>query len=323
MRPRVAETIAENLTTPWGLVFLPDGGALLSERDTGAIKRVEPSGRLSEVGTVPGVVPPEETSEGGLLGITLHEGELYAYYTAESDNRVAKLRYSRIGLGSPEVILDGIPQGAYHNGGRMIFGPDDYLYVATGEGGDTSLSQDRSSLGGKILRVTTDGEPAPGNPFDDSPVWSLGHRNVQGLVFDDDGRLWASEFGQDTWDEVNLIRPGRNYGWPEAEGMGEEGSDFENPHAVWSTDEASPSGLTYADGALWMASLMGERLWRIQLDGARVDGEPKAFLTGRYGRLRTVEAAPDGSLWLTTSNTDGRGDPADNDDRILRLDLVS
>ena len=149
---------------------------------------------------------------------------------------------------------------------------------------------------------------------------SLGHRNPQGIAWDDDDRLWAAEFGQDTWDELNLIEPGSNYGWPDCEGRCDD-DGVVDPKAQWGTDEASPSGIAYADGAIWMAGLGGDRLWRIAVDGEEVVGEPKAFFTGEYGRLRTIEVAPDGSLWLTTSNTDGRGDPGPDDDRILRVTL--
>jgi glucose/arabinose dehydrogenase len=143
----------------------------------------------------------------------------------------------------------------------------------------------------------------------------MGHRNVQGLAWDDDDNLWASEFGSQDWDELNLIEAGDNYGWPEVEGVG-GAPEFVDPQLVWSTDQASPSGLAYADGHLWMATLRGNRLWRINVRDGRAS-KPKAVIDGDYGRLRTVVAAPDGSLWVTTSNLDGRGDPRDGDDRIL------
>lgn len=196
------------------------------------------------------------------------------------------------------------------------------LYAGTGETGDTGLAQDKQSLGGKILRMTPDGQPAHGNPEADSVVYDYGHRNVQGLAWDDDKRLWASEFGQNTWDELNLIEPGRNYGWPEVEGKAKgktAGSVFTDPVEEWRTADASPSGIAYAKGSVWMASLRGERLWRIPLNGTKPVAAPQAFLKGTYGRLRTVVAADDGALWLVTSNTDGRGTPHKGDDRILRL----
>ncbi|MQY12156.1 hypothetical protein SRB5_22860 [Streptomyces sp. RB5] len=322
---RVAATVATGLDSPWGLAPLPGGDLLVSSRDTGKILRVSAKdGRKSEVGEVPGVAPD---NEGGLLGLALgpDDGMLYAYFTSASDNRIVKMMYrpkepEGQQLGAPDVVLRGIPHGPNHNGGRIAFGPDRMLYAGTGESGNTELAQDRSSLGGKILRMTPDGEPARGNPDPGSVVYSWGHRNVQGLAWDADKRLWASEFGQSTWDELNLIEPGHNYGWPEAEGKG-GGGDFTDPVAQWSTDEASPSGIAVAKGSVWMAGLRGERLWRIPLSGARPSAEPQAFLEGEYGRLRTVVATEDGGLWLVSSETDGRGSPGKGDDRILRLEV--
>ncbi|WP_020574765.1 PQQ-dependent sugar dehydrogenase [Actinopolymorpha alba] len=325
--PRVTGTVTEDLAAPWGLTFLPSGDALVAERDTGQIKRVSRDGTASRVGRVPGV---RARGERGLLGLAVaptftSRPFVYAYFTAEADNRIVRMRYDGTTLGRPEVILSGIPAGFVHNGGRMVFGPDGQLYVGTGDASNGDDAQNPNSLGGKILRLTPDGAPAPGNPRPGSPVWSQGHRNVQGLAFDEAGRLWATEFGQDTWDELNLIRKGGNYGWPEAEGTAEE-RRFVDPVAVWRPEDASPSGLAYADGALWMASLHGQRLWRIQVPASREPsardmGEPAAHFVREFGRLRTIAAAPDGTLWLTTSNTDGRGDPHPGDDRILRLEL--
>jgi glucose/arabinose dehydrogenase len=303
-KPRARE-VASDLEAPWGLVPLKDGSFLISERDTRKIIRVR-GGSTSEVRTIDEADP---AGEGGLLGlaITKNERTVFAYYTAANDNRIVSMSWNGRDLGAPKVILDDIPKGFVHNGGRMVVGPDGYLYVGTGESGSGRLSQDKDSLGGKILKLRTDGRPAPGNPFDNE-VFSYGHRNVQGLAFDDDGRLWASEFGQQAWDELNLIREGANYGWPEVEGSG-SARGMTNPKVVWRTREASPSGLAYWQGDLWMAGLRGERLWQIPLDGTDTD-DPIAHFRGDYGRLRTVEVAIDGnSLLLSNSNTDGRGDP--------------
>jgi glucose/arabinose dehydrogenase len=323
---KVVRTVATGLKSPWGLAPLPGGGLLVSSRDEATVTRVdEKTGERTELGEVPGV---SASGEGGLLGIALSpdfasDRMIYAYFTSASDNRVVRMLYdekkpSGEQLGAPDTVFRGIPKGVIHNGGRIAFGPDGMLYAGTGESGDTGLSQDKESLGGKILRMTPDGEPAPGNPFPDSVVYSYGHRNVQGLAWDDKQRLFAAEFGQDTWDELNAIAPGDNYGWPEAEGEG-GGSGFHDPLAQWSTDEASPSGIAQAAGSVWMAGLRGERLWRVPLDGTRAAAEPQAFLEGEYGRLRTVVAAGGDRLWLVTSNTDGRGDAKGNDDRILEL----
>jgi glucose/arabinose dehydrogenase len=322
----VVRTVATGLDSPWGLAPLPDGGLLVASRDEGTITRVDPAtGKKTELGEVPGVSP---AGEGGLLGIALSpsyaaDRTVYAYFTSASDNRIVRMlhdadRPAGEQLGAPDTVFKGIPKGFVHNGGRIAFGPDKLLYVGTGESGDTGLSQDRESLGGKILRLTPEGDPAPGNPFPDSPVYSYGHRNVQGLAWDGSRHLFAAEFGQDTWDELNAITPGGNYGWPEAEGRSDDGF-YRDPVAQWGTDEASPSGIAYAEGSVWMAGLKGERLWRVPLKGTEAAAEPQSFLTGEYGRLRTVVAAGAGRLWLVTSNTDGRGGPAKGDDRILEL----
>jgi glucose/arabinose dehydrogenase len=313
-KPR-AQEIASDLEAPWGLIPLKDGSFLISERDNRKIIRVR-NGSTSEVRTIDEADP---AGEGGLLGlaITPDEKTVFAYYTAADDNRVASMSWNGRDLGSPKVILNDIPKGFVHNGGRMVVGPDGLLYVGTGESGSGRLSQDTDSLGGKILRLRLDGRPAPDNPFDNE-VFSYGHRNVQGLAFDDEGRLWASEFGQQSWDELNLIRKGDNYGWPEVEGSGDV-NGMTNPKVVWRTNDASPSGLAYWQGDLWMAGLRGERLWQIPLDGTDA-GDPTAHFRGDYGRLRTVGAAIDGnSLLLSNSNTDGRGDPTNDDDRLFRI----
>lgn len=321
----VERTLATGLDSPWGLAALPGGDLLVSSRDTGKIVRVDGrSGAKTELGTVPGVAPG---GEGGLLGIAVpRDGArmVYAYFTSESDNRIVRMLYDEKAdkgrqLGAPDTVFKGIPKGAVHNGGRIAFGPDGMLYAGTGESGDRGLAQDRESLGGKILRMTPEGEPpGQGNPFRNSVVYSYGHRNVQGLDWNTDKRLWAAEFGQDTWDELNLIRAGGNYGWPEAEGKAGR-SGFTDPVEQWKPADASPSGLAVAKGSVWMAGLRGERLWRVPLDGAKPAGAPQSFLSGEYGRLRTVLPAGNDGLWLVTSETDSRGTPEKGDDRILRL----
>ncbi|MEO3977216.1 PQQ-dependent sugar dehydrogenase [Streptomyces sp. CAU 1734] len=325
---KVVSTITEGLASPWGAVALPDGDLLVSSRDEGTITRVDAgSGKKTVIGSVPGVAAQ---GEGGLMGLALSPGfasdrMVYAYFTTASDNRIARMLYddrkaAGRQLGAPDTVLRDIPKGFTHNGGRIAFGPDKMLYAGTGETGETGLSQDPESLGGKILRMTPEGRPAPGNPDPDSLVYSLGHRNVQGLAWDSGKRLWAAEFGQNTWDELNLIEPGKNYGWPEVEGR-EGKSGFVDPVVQWSTDKASPSGIAYAEGSIWMAGLRGERLWRIPLAGAEPSAQPQSFLSGKHGRLRTVVATGGSELLLMTSETDGRGTPGAEDDRILRLEV--
>ena len=308
--------LARDLEAPWGVAFLPDGSALITERDTALIKHRRPDG---SVRTVQRLAEVDSGGEGGLMGIAVspayaEDRLVYVYYTTSRDNRIARLRLGE----RPTPILTGIPVSGIHNGGRLAFGPDGYLYAGTGDASDRGLSQDRSNLGGKVLRMTAEGRPAPGNPFRGSVVWSLGHRNVQGLAWDDAGRLFASEFGQSQWDEVNRIERGRNYGWPDVEGRGGRGR-FVDPLVTWEPSEASPSGIAIVNQALYVACLRGERLWRVPISADGRVGRPQPLLVGRYGRLRHVAVAPDGSLWILTSNRDGRGSPAADDDRILRL----
>jgi len=316
----VVGTVADGLAAPWGIDFLPDGAAVVTERDTRRVLRVTADGDVSEIGVIDAAAP---AGEGGLLGVAVSpsfddDELLYFYVTTAEDNRVVRATYDGETLGEPEVILDGIPNAFIHDGGRLEFAPDGDLFVSTGEAGEPALAQDFESLGGKILRITPDGEPSPLNSDPTSPVWSWGHRNVQGLALDDDGTLWASEFGDSTWDELNRVEPG-NYGWPQVEGRGGR-QEFTDPQVVWRTEYASPSGLAFLDGHLWMAALRGQRLWSVDVSAGSAR-EPQDFFVGRFGRMRTVVVAPDGSLWVTTSNRDGRGDPAADDDRILVLDV--
>jgi glucose/arabinose dehydrogenase len=314
-------TVATGLVAPWGLAFLPDGSALVTERDTAALKLVTSTGQVTTVGTITGVVPG---GEGGLMGIALSpnfatDRFVYLYYTAATDNRIVRFRYETNGtMGPQEPILTGLAKAFIHNGGRIAFGPDGMLYAGVGEVGNTALAQNPASNNGKILRMTPTGQPAPGNPSG-TLVWTMGHRNVQGLAWDQQGRMYASEFGQNTFDEVNRIEAGKNYGWPVVEGMGTNPT-YTNPLVTWSTAEASPSGLAFLDGSLWVAALRGTRLWRVPLNADGTAGTPSALLTGQYGRLRAAVAAPDGTVWVTTNNRDGRGIPGPQDDRILAVD---
>ncbi|MBO9532175.1 MAG: PQQ-dependent sugar dehydrogenase [Solirubrobacteraceae bacterium] len=312
--------IATGLEVPWDIDFLPGGDALVTERDSAKIVRITPGRSTPDEGiTVPGVAPG---GEGGLLGIAVspryeRDGNVYVYFTAATDNRIVRMNL-RTAKVTP--ILTGLRKGQIHNGGALSFGPDGRLYAGVGETGDTGLSQDPQSRNGKILRITTSGDAPDDNPTPGSPVWSLGHRNVQGLAWDSSDHLWASEFGQNTTDEVNLIEPGKNYGWPNVEGEGDtDGGRYTNPKVTLSpTSESSPSGAAVSGRELYVSGLGGRKLWRIPISGTDL-GKPKALFTEQYGRIRAVAAAPDGSIWFSTSNRDGRGDPQDGDDRILQL----
>lgn len=312
-----AQSVAEDISVPWGLAFLPDGAALVAERTTGRILRITPTGEQTEAMTVPGVA---DLGEGGLLGLAVsptyaQNGLVYAYYTTDDDNRIARFVLG----GEPEVLLDGIQNGEIHNGGRIAFGPDGMLYAGVGDAGDTDNAQDPDSRNGKILRMTPEGDVPPDNPTAGSLVYTLGHRNVQGLAWDGDGVMYGVEFGQNEFDEVNLIEAGANYGWPIVEGEGDtDGGRFVNPLVTWTTDEASPSGAAVLGETLYVAALGGQRLWAIPITGAGALGEPVALLDGVYGRLRTVAEGPDGALWLTSSNT-SRGTPLDGDDHVYRF----
>jgi glucose/arabinose dehydrogenase len=316
------QVVATGLTVPWGLGFLPDGTALVAERNSGRILRLQPGSAPAVVTTIGGVAAG---GEAGLLGLAVsptyaQDGYVYVYFTTSSDNRIARFRLTA--PQTQEVVLSGLARANIHDGGRIAFGPDGMLYAGVGDAANTALAQNQQSLNGKILRMRPDGGvPASGNPFPNSLVYSLGHRNVQGLAWDAQGRMYASEFGQNTYDEVNLIVAGGNYGWPVVEGRGTD-TRFRNPIVVWTTAEASPSGAAVDGSTLYVAALRGQRLWSVPLDGAGGAGTPVALLQGRYGRLRTVERAPDGSLWIATSNRDGRGTPAADDDRVIRFPAV-
>ena len=317
--PRESGTVARNLAVPWGMAKLPDGAVLVTSRDTAAINLVSPDDRSATAGSVAGVRPE---GEGGLLGITTDRSgsRVFVYYTAEEDNRVAALTWDGTRLSDQRVILTGIPKNVFHDGGRIAIGPDGLLYVATGDAGQPELAQDPTSLAGKILRITTRGEPAADNPDPTSAVYSSGHRNVQGLAWDREGRLWASEFGESDVDELNLIVAGGNYGWPQCEGpCGEPG--VIDPKATWSpTATASPSGMAIVRDSAWIASLRGQVLYQVPLDGEEA-GEPVAWFGKQYGRLRDVLAYDSDTLWVATGNTDGRGEPGPLDDRILSVAL--
>ena len=318
--PKVAGEVADGLNVPWGIAFLPGGDALVSQRDSHEIARVSPSGQVSTIGSVGGVVSTEG-GERGLLGIALDPddaGHLYAYVSTASDNRVLRFDFDGKRLSGRRTILAGIPVGQHHNGGRLLFGPGDSLFVSTGESGTPALAQDRSSLGGKILRIRRDGRAAAGNPFGNR-VWTYGHRNVEGLALDADGRLWASEFGDKQADELNVIRRGRNYGWPDVEGRSDDPA-YADPATTWGTDECSPAGIAITRSHAFVAALRGRCLWVVPLRGADA-GRPRRLLHEQHGRLRSVAVTPTGELWVTTSNTDGRGTPERSDDVILRLTL--
>lgn len=309
----VPEVEASGLLTPWSVAFVGEA-MLVSQRDTGEVREVVDGG-LRTVGEAPDLAA---RGEGGLLGIAVSEGALFAYVTTSDGNSV--LRFPLDGaagsftLGAPRTLLEGIPASNIHNGGRLAFGPDGMLYVTTGDASDPDLAQDPDSLAGKILRIAPDGSVPEGNPVAGSPVWSLGHRNPQGIGWDASGTMFSSEFGQDTWDELNIIEPGGNYGWPTVEGVGGD-PRFVDPVQQWAPADASPSGLAVVDGTVVVANLRGQRLRAIPVSDPTTSTD---FFVGEYGRLRDAVVGPDGELRIVTSNTD-RGDGGADD--ILRVPL--
>ena len=321
--PFTVSTLVSGLDTPWDLAWGPDGMIWVSERG-GRISRVDPaSGTRSTAGTV----SVYESGEGGLMGIAFHpdfvrEPFLYAMHTYSSNrganNKLVRMRWDGRVLGAAETLLDEIPGGGIHNGSRIAVGPDRMLYVTTGDAGSSGLAQVRASLAGKVLRLTLDGKPAPDNPFGNA-TWSYGHRNGQGLVFHPSGTLYETEQGPSDNDEVNIIRRGANYGWPDVHGT--------EPIAAWTPTIAICGADLYLSdkirgwrNSLLATSLKGSTLYRLALsaDGSRITSR-ETFLGDRYGRLRDVLVAPNGDVFIATSNRDGRGSPTREDDRILRL----
>jgi glucose/arabinose dehydrogenase len=313
--PRVTGTVAGGLDTPWSIVFLPGGSALVSERGTGRILEVPAGGGAArEAGRID---VRTDTSEGGLLGLELSpkfatDATVFAYCTAGPGNRVVALHWDGRSVGGARVLVDGIPAGTFHNGGRIKVGPDGMLYIGTGDATRQSNSQDLGSLGGKVLRVALDGSPAPGNPFG-TRVYTYGHRNVQGLAWDSASRLWASELGPDRDDELNLLAPGAQYGWPAVTGARSVNGSVPAVHVWPNTADASPSALAIADDVAYVACLRGQRLWRLPLPapGSPVPGGgtlPGAaeYFRGQYGRLRDVVRVPGRrELWMATNEGTG------------------
>lgn len=310
-----SEIVIDGLDAPWSITF-QGTTALVSERDSARILELDDAGGAREVAVIEGVTPG---GEGGLLGIAAHEDQLYAYFTAGDENRIERFDLTgepgSLSLGTPKTVFEGIPAASTHNGGRIAFGPDGMLYATTGDAGNGRNAQDLESSGGKILRLAPDGTIPRDNPYPGSPVYSYGHRNPQGIAWDANGVLYASEFGQNTWDELNVIEPGGNYGWPDAEGIAEQ-DGFIDPVQQWAPDDASPSGIAVAGDSILIANLRGERLRAVPRDDLTTSTEN---LVAASGRLRDVVVGPDGSVWVMTNNTDGRGAPRPNDDLVLEI----
>lgn len=320
------QVIAQGLDTPWGLAIFPDNSILVTERK-GTVRLIDSSGVL-QVAPVATISSVREIGEGGLLGITLHpsfaaNNYVYVYYTYNASgnntmNRVSRFTFINGKLSDEKTIVDAIPGAANHDGGRIKFGPDGNLYIGTGDAQEPSRAQDQNNLAGKILRVTENGDAVPGNPFNNR-IYSYGHRNVQGLAWDTNGQLWATEHGRSGGlsglDELNKIEAGKNYGWPEIQGT-ETRDGMVTPFKNSGNTTWAPSGMAFLNGSLYFSGLWGETLYKANPKDA---ADLKEYLKGEYGRIRDVVADSNGMLYVTTSNKDGRGVPDASDDRILRI----
>ncbi len=319
--------VATDTDVPWGLTQLPSGDVLYARRDAFDIARLNPvTGAKTSIGQVPNTQGTD--GEGGVMGIAVaptfsSDPWLYIMHTSPTDNRVVRIRYTNGVLsGSPQVLLTGIARNKFHNGGRLRFGPDGKLYVATGDGQNSAWAQDVNNLAGKVLRINADGGIPADNPFGNA-VWSYGHRNPQGLAFDSQGRLWEQEFGNSVMDETNLIVRGGNYGWPRCEGTSGSCAEpgFIAPKHTFPVASGSCSGIAIVGDALYIACLRGARLYRAQISGSGLTNVQQ-FLNGTYGRLRTVEPSNDGGLWLTTSNTGEKDSvPNNSNERVFKVTL--
>jgi glucose/arabinose dehydrogenase len=319
----VITVLAKNLEIPWGMAFLPDGVALVTERDTGRILQIGPESDANglKVTEVQRLNEVRASGDGGLLGIAVSpayatDKTVFVFYSTATDNRIAKLQLK----GKLQPIVTGLPRSADANGGQLAFGPDGFLYATTGDGtSGGTLAANPKSLGGKILRMTPAGKPAPGNPVKDSLVWSSGHRNVQGIAWDKAKRMYATENSQKRFGELNVIAKGKNYGWPKADGPGAD-AKLANPLFSWPIADSSCGGVAVVEQTVATACLLGKRVYLLSVTGnGTVLGTPQQVLNSEYGRLRAVVAAPDGSLWVSTSNQEDAGQAGPDDDRIIRL----
>lgn len=309
------EVLAKNLDTPWDLVFLQNGEILFTERE-GNLKLRTKEGEIKQIAKIDTAF---ESGEGGLLGIALHPDfeknhYIYLYFTSFNKNQIVRFSFENNQLIQNQLIFNSIPKNLFHNGGRIKFGPDNKLYITTGDAQNSDLSQDVNSFAGKILRLNDDGSIPSDNPFPNSPVYSLGHRNPQGLTWNKDGQLFETEHGNQAFDEVNKISPGKNFGWPKIKGD-ETNAGFEVPFLHSGTNTWAPSGVEIKDDYLYFTGLRGSAIYRIDLKTL----ELKEFFKNEFGRIRTINLGTDGYFYILTNNRDGRGKPEDDDDRIVKI----
>lgn len=313
------ETVAQGLDIPWSIAR-SDDVFYLSERP-GKIIKIDGNKKTEQQVDLDKEV--STAAEAGLLGFVLapdfkDSKEAYAYYTYEDNgqfNRIVKLKLENDTWKEDEVLIDKIPSGQYHHGGRLKIGPDDKLYATTGDASDEQNAQDKDTLGGKILRINLDGSKPKDNPISNSYVYSYGHRNPQGIVWTPDGQMYASEHGNQANDEINEIKEGQNYGWPVIEGN-EENDNMETPIFTSGSDDTwAPSGIAFKDGIIYSAALRGEGIMKFDVE----KDEMKKVAT-KYGRIRDVYIVND-DLYFVSNNTDGRGNPSQNDDKMYKVSL--
>lgn len=315
------EVVLDNLDIPWEIAFISTEEFLVSQRP-GTLLHVK-NGQIETIN----ITDVEHIGEGGLLGMALdpqfdENNYVYLYFTVDDSNGITNtvLRYTFEGtaLTDEYTVLDNIPGARTHNGGRIAFGPDGYLYITTGDAQEVNLSQDIDSLAGKILRVTAKGDIPEDNPFG-TDVYSYGHRNPQGIMWDSEGNLWSTEHGPTARDELNLILPGENYGWPEIIGDEEQEGMLTPVLHSGNNYTWAPSGGVYWDGSIFFGGLRGSAVYEARLGENNEVSEFLIHFEGEFGRVRNVQLGPDGMMYLLTNNTDGRGTPEESDDRIIRF----
>ncbi|MBI3342447.1 PQQ-dependent sugar dehydrogenase [Candidatus Curtissbacteria bacterium] len=314
---REPQIVAQNLQVPWAIAFLPNSNLLVTER-IGKVDEIDKSGNVKTIFSPSDIVA---TGEGGLMGITLHpdfkkNNYIYLMYTHTGPKeKIVRYKYANQTLTEDKIILDNITASGFHHGGRIKFGPDGYLYATTGDAQQTQFAQDKNSLNGKILRMTDGGEAAPGNPFNNL-VYSYGHRNPEGLTWDKEGTLWETEHGNTATDEINIIKPGQNYGWPNVIGDQQQ-EGITSPVITSGTSITwAPTDLIAQNGKIYFAGLRGQAIFSFD---AKNTSQINESIKYKYGRLRELTIGPDGYIYLTTSNQDGRGKPNSGDDKIIKI----